>query len=41
MPKSQFMDPNELRKPGFVEFKPIAVNQYNKTIADEKKNFSK
>ena len=41
MPKSQFMDPNELRKPGFVEFKPIAVNQYNKTIADEKKNYSK
>lgn len=41
MPKSQFMDPKELRKPSFVEFEPIPVNQYNKTIAEEKKNYSK
>ncbi|MBR2500391.1 MAG: dehydrogenase [Clostridia bacterium] len=41
MPKSQFMDPNELRKPGFVEFEPIPVNQYNKSIKDEKENYSK
>ena len=41
MPKSQFMDPKELRKPSFVEFEPIPVNQYKKTIAEEKKNFSK
>ncbi|MBE7039985.1 MAG: thiamine pyrophosphate-dependent dehydrogenase E1 component subunit alpha, partial [Ruminococcaceae bacterium] len=41
MPKSQFMDPNELRKPGFVEFEPIPVNQYNKTIKEEKENYSK
>ncbi len=41
MPKSQFMDPNELRKPGFVELSNIPVNQYNKTIAQEKKNFKK
>ncbi len=41
MPKSQFMDPIELRKPSFVEFEPIPVNQYKKTIAEEKKNFSK
>ena len=41
MPKSQFMDPNELRKPGFVEFEPIPVNQYNKSIKDEKANYSK
>ena len=41
MPKSQFMDPNALRQPGQIEFQPIPVNQYNKTIADEKKNFSK
>ena len=39
MPKSQFMDPNELRKPGFVELTKIPVNQYKKTIAQEKKNF--
>ncbi len=39
MPKSQFMDPNELRKPGFVELSNIPVNQYKKTIAQEKKNF--
>ena len=41
MPKSQFMDPNVLRKPGFVELANIPVNQYNKTIAQEKKNFKK
>ncbi len=39
MPKCQFMDPNELRKPGFVELSNIPVNQYKKTIAQEKKNF--
>lgn len=41
MPKSQFMDPDVLRKPGFVEFEPIPVNQYNKTVKEESKNFSK
>lgn len=40
MPKSQFINPQEVRKPGFVEFKPIPVNQYNRTIADERANFS-
>jgi len=40
MPKSQFMDPNELRKPGFAEFTKIPLNQYKKTIKDEKSNFS-
>lgn len=40
MPKSQFVDPNELRKSGYVTFKDIPVNQYNKTIEDEKSNFS-
>ncbi|MFA7636438.1 MAG: thiamine pyrophosphate-dependent enzyme [Monoglobales bacterium] len=39
MPKSLFMDPNELRKPGYVEFTNIPINQYKKTIAQEKKNF--
>jgi 2-oxoisovalerate dehydrogenase E1 component len=40
MPKSQFINPAEVRKPGFIEFQPIPVNQYNKTIEEEKQNFS-
>ncbi|HNZ68010.1 MAG: thiamine pyrophosphate-dependent enzyme [Prolixibacteraceae bacterium] len=40
MPKSQFINPSEVRKPGFVEFQPIPVNQYSKTIEEEKANFS-
>ena len=40
MPKCQFVDPNEARKPGKLSFKDIDLNQYNKTIAEEKKNFS-
>ncbi|HKL33945.1 MAG TPA: thiamine pyrophosphate-dependent enzyme, partial [Tangfeifania sp.] len=41
MPKNQFINPAEVRKPGQIEFKPIPVNQYNKTIEEEKDNFSK
>ena len=40
MPKSQFIDPREVRKAGQLEFKPIPVNQYRKTIDEEKENFS-
>jgi len=40
MPKSQVLDPKEIRKSGFVKFKDIPVNQYSKTIAEEKTNFS-
>ena len=40
MPKSQFVDPKEVRKSGFVEFVPIPVNQYKKTIDEEKANYS-
>ena len=40
MSKSLFVDPKEVRKSGFVKFNDIPVNQYNKTIKDEKKNFS-
>ncbi len=40
MPKCQVMDPNELRKSGFVKMNDIPVNQYNKTIKDEKANYS-
>ena len=40
MPKSQFIDPKDIRKPGKITFGTIPVNQYNRNIADEKKNFS-
>ncbi len=40
MPKNQFIDPAQARKASFIEFGKIPVNQYNKTIEEEKKNFS-
>ncbi len=40
MPKSQNINPKVVRKPQFIEFGKIPVNQYNKTIEEEKKNFS-
>ena len=40
MPKSQFVDPSEIRKSGWIKFNDIPVNQYNKTIEEEKKNFA-
>ncbi len=40
MPKSQFIDPSEVRKAGKITFNPIPVNQYNKTVEEEKANFS-
>ncbi|KAI4453092.1 disulfide oxidoreductase [Holotrichia oblita] len=36
----RFLNPIELRKPGFVEFEKIPVNQYSKTIDQEKINFT-
>jgi 2-oxoisovalerate dehydrogenase E1 component len=39
MPKSQNINPKVVRKPKFIEFGKIPVNQYNKTIEEEKKNF--
>jgi 2-oxoisovalerate dehydrogenase E1 component len=41
MPKSQNINPKVVRKSQFIEFGKIPVNQYNKTITEEKKNFSK
>ena len=41
MPKSQFVDPVELRKPGKIHFTDIDVNQYNATIEEEKKIYTK
>ncbi len=40
MPKVQNIDPSEVRKPGFVEFQPIPVNQYQKSVKEEKENFT-
>lgn len=40
MPKCQNINPKEVRKPEFIEFGKIAVNQYHKTIEEEKKNFT-
>jgi len=40
MPKVQFIDPKVVRQAGEITFNPIPVNQYRKTISDEKSNFS-
>jgi len=40
MPKSQFINPIDIRKPGKLSFGTIPVNQYHKSIAGEKNNFS-
>ena len=41
MPKSQFSNPKELRESGWIKFDDIPVNQYNKTIEEEKKIYTK
>ena len=40
MPKSQMLDPVQLRKPGFIDFQPIPVNQYRKTIKEELQRYT-
>lgn len=40
MPKSQNIHPDDVRKPQFIEFGRIPVNQYNKSIQEEKSNFT-
>ena len=40
MPKVQFINPEDVRKSGEVTFNPIPVNKYNKTVEEEKSNFS-
>jgi len=40
MPKSQFIDPKEVRKAGQINFDPIPVNQYNKSMSEERSSFS-
>lgn len=40
MPKNQFIEPAAARKAGYIEFGKIPVNQYKRTVAQEKANFS-
>jgi 2-oxoisovalerate dehydrogenase E1 component len=40
MPKIQNIYPEKVRQPGKISFGDIPVNQYNKTIEQERKNFS-
>ena len=41
MPKSQYVDPGKAFEPGFIHFEDIPVCQYNKTLAQEKKIYTK
>ncbi|MFA5657599.1 MAG: thiamine pyrophosphate-dependent enzyme, partial [Dysgonamonadaceae bacterium] len=40
MAKTQYIDPAQVRKPSFIEFDPIPVNQYQKTVKDERDNYT-
>ncbi len=40
MPKTQNIDPREVRKPSFIEFGKIPINQYSRSIDEEKDNFT-
>ncbi|MGB8490212.1 MAG: thiamine pyrophosphate-dependent enzyme [Bacteroidales bacterium] len=40
MPKNQNINPKIVRKPQFIEFGKIPVNQYSRTIEEEKSNFT-
>ncbi|MDR0815554.1 MAG: dehydrogenase [Bacteroidales bacterium] len=40
MPKSQFINPKDVRKAGFIEFGKIPVNQYKKKLSEERANYS-
>ncbi len=40
MPKSLYVDPAATRAPGKITFEDIPVNQYNKTIEEEKSRYS-
>ena len=41
MPKSLFVDPKFLRAKGTIHFEDIPVNQYDRTVEQEKENYSK
>ncbi|MEN6306635.1 MAG: thiamine pyrophosphate-dependent enzyme, partial [Anaerohalosphaeraceae bacterium] len=40
MPKNQLVDPQQMRQSGHIEFQPIPVNQYKKTIKQELTRYS-
>lgn len=40
MPKCDFIDPKEVRRASFINFEPIPVNQYQKTVKEERANFT-
>ncbi len=41
MPKSLMIRPSDVRKPGHLEFDPIPVNQYQRTLTDELDRFAR
>ncbi|MES2461651.1 MAG: thiamine pyrophosphate-dependent enzyme [Armatimonadota bacterium] len=41
MPKSLMIRPTDVRKPGHLEFDPIPVNQYQRTLSDELDRFAR
>ena len=41
MPKSQYVDPGKAFEAGYIHFEDIPVCQYNKTLAEEKKIYTK
>jgi 2-oxoisovalerate dehydrogenase E1 component len=41
MPKNIMVDPKQVRKGGQVQFDPIPINQYDKSVSDELANYSK
>jgi len=41
MTKTLTINPEEIRQPGWIKFQDIPVNQYQRSIADEKANFSR
>jgi 2-oxoisovalerate dehydrogenase E1 component len=41
MPKSLMIRPADVRKPGHLEFDPIPVNQYQRTLTDELDRFAR
>ena len=40
MPKKQYINPDEVRRAGKITFGTIPVNQYDRSITEEKRNFS-
>jgi len=41
MPEEQFIDPGEVRQPDKIDFEEIPLNQYQKSAAEEQKNYTR